>query len=472
MHSREIGPSKLSGSKKSFTNVRSPLIIVAKEVGQEGKMLQKLFKLKENQTDIQTEILAGVTTFLTMAYILAVNPMILSDAGLPFAGVLTATILVAAISSVLMGLVANLPFALAPGMGINAFFTYSMVLGMGIPWQTALGAVFISGVIFLLMTVFRLREAIVRAIPQCVRLGVAAGIGLFLCLLGLKSASFIIASPATLVKFGGFTPTVLIFLVGFGLTLFLENRKTHGSLLLGIIFTTLLAFAHGRLWSGTPFVEVPKAFIASPDFSSVFFQLDIIAALSSGVMGAIFTLLFTDMFDSISTFLGVASVANMVDENGEPQNFNQALLVDAISTTISGLFGSSSGTTYVESAAGVEQGGRTGMTAVVTGLLFIPFLWFAPVLQMIPACAVAPALVLVGFFMLRIIAQVDWKSYEEGIPAFVGLAMIPFTYSINQGISWSLISFLLLKMFNGKIKETSPVLWVVVVFAALALYLS
>jgi len=435
-------------------------------------MLQKLFKLKENDTDIQTEILAGITTFLTMAYILAVNPMILSDAGLSFSGVLTATILVAAISSVLMGLIANLPFALAPGMGINAFFTYGMVVGMGIPWPTALGAVFISGIVFLLMTVFRLREAIVRAIPQSVRLGVAAGIGLFLCLIGLKSAGFIVASPATLVKFGGFTPQTIIFLLGLGFTLMLENRKTRGSLLLGIVFTTLIAFAHGRLWSGTPFVEVPKAMTATPDFTSVFFKLEIASALSYGIMGAIFTLLFTDLFDSISTFLGVASVAKMVDENGEPLNFYRALLVDAISTTISGLFGTSSGTTYVESAAGVEQGGRTGMTAVVTGLLFIPFLWLAPTLQMIPACAVAPALVLVGFFMLRIIADVDWKSHEEGIPAFIGLAMIPFTYSINQGISWSLISFLLLKVFSGKIRQTGIVLWIVVAFAALALYLS
>jgi AGZA family xanthine/uracil permease-like MFS transporter len=282
----------------------------------------------------------------------------------------------------------------------------------------------------------------------------------------------VVSSPATLVEFGGFTPQVLIFLAGLGFTLFLENRKTYGSLLLGIIFTTLVSFFHGRLWPGELFVEIPETISAAPDFSSVFFQLDIGSALSFGVLGAIFTLLFTDLFDSISTFLGVASVAGMVDENQEPKNFNQALLVDAVSTTVSGLFGSSSGTTFVESAAGVEQGGRTGLTAVVTGLIFLPFLWFAPVLQMVPACAVAPALVLVGYFMLRIMAKVDWSSYEDGIPAFVGLVMIPFTYSINQGISWSLISYLLLKIFNGKAKETSLVLWVIVVFAAIALYLS
>jgi AGZA family xanthine/uracil permease-like MFS transporter len=379
---------------------------------------------------------------------------------------------VASLSSILMGLLANLPFALAPGMGINAFFTYTMVLGMGIPWQTALGAVFVSGIIFLIMTVLKLREAIVRAIPLTVRAGVAAGIGLFLCLIGLKSASFIVASPATLVQFGGFTPEVVIFLIGLAFTLYLENKGVRGSLLSGIVFTTILGFAHGRLWTGDPFVKLPETLIANPDFSSVFFQLDIAGVFSFGVAGAIFTLLFTDMFDSISTFLGVASVAGMVDEDGEPKNFKKALLVDAISTTISGLFGSSSGTTYVESAAGVEQGGRTGLSAVVTGLLFIPFLWFAPVLQVIPAIAVAPALILVGFFMLRIISGIDWKNYEEGIPAFIGLVVIPFTYSINQGISWSLIAYLMLKIYNGKIKETGFLLWLIVAFAAIALYLS
>lgn len=432
-------------------------------------MLEKLFKLKENKTDIQTEVLAGTTTFLTMAYILAVNPMILEKAGMPFAGVLTATILVASISSILMGLVANLPFALAPGMGINAFFTFSMVMGMKVPWQTALGAVFISGVIFMLMTIFKLREAIVRAIPNCVRLGVASGIGLFLCLLALSSAGFIKAHPATMVGFGGFTPQTLIFLAGLGLTIFLENRKTHGSLLIGIVLTTLIGLAHGRLWGGEAFVVIPQTMMAHPDFSSVFFKLDIAAALNLGMLGAIFTLLFTDMFDSISTFLGVSSVAGLVDENGEPKNFNKALFVDAISTTMSGLVGSSSGTTFVESAAGVEQGGRTGLTAVVVGVLFLPFLWFAPALQMIPACAVAPALLMVGFFMLRAIANVDWRDYETGIPAFAALILIPFTYSISQGISWSLIAFILLKVFNGKIRETTLMQWIVVAFAIAAL---
>jgi AGZA family xanthine/uracil permease-like MFS transporter len=435
-------------------------------------MLEKYFKLTENRTTLRTEILAGTTTFLTMAYILAVNPMILEKAGMPFSGVLTATILVASLSSILMGLVANLPFALAPGMGINAFFAFSMVVGMKIPWQTALGAVFISGILFLLMTVCRLREAIVRAIPHCVRLGVATGIGLFLCLLGLTSSGFIVAHPATLVGFGGFTPKTLMFLFGVALTIFLENRKTPGSLLIGIIVTTLTAVAHGRLWPGVPFVAIPTAMTATPDFSSVFFQLDIMGALKLGMLGAIFTLLFADLFDSISTFLGVSAVAGMVDENGEPRNFQEGLLVDAISTTLSGLFGTSSGTTYVESAAGVEQGGRTGVTAIVAGVWFLPFLWFAPVLQMIPACAVAPALVMVGFFMLRAISGIDWKDNETGIPAFAGMILIPFTFSINQGISWSLITYVLLKVFNGKIREITLMQWTVVACAIAALTLN
>ncbi|HNS09561.1 MAG TPA: NCS2 family permease [Candidatus Ozemobacteraceae bacterium] len=435
-------------------------------------MLERFFSLKANETDVRTEILAGITTFMTMAYILAVNPMILENAGMSFAGVLTATVLVASFSSILMGLVANLPFALAPGMGINAFFTFSMVIGMKIPWQTALGAVFISGLIFLLMTIFRLREAIVRAIPHCVRLGVAAGIGLFLCLLALKSAGFIVANPATLVSFGGFNAQTIVFLIGLALTIFFEQNKIPGSLLLGIAFTTVLAVSHGRIWPGQILVQIPSQLYSTPDFSSVFLQLDIRGALSFGIMGAVFTLLFTDMFDSISTFLGVASVANMVDETGEPRNFDKALLVDAVSTTLSGLVGSSSGTTYVESAAGVEQGGRTGLTAVVCGLLFLPFLWLAPMLQMIPACAIAPALLLVGFFMLRAIAGVDWKDYEVGLPAFAALILIPFTFSISQGISWGLVLFLLLKVYSGKISETSPVLWVITFFAGVALYLA
>ncbi len=434
--------------------------------------LNKFFKLEDNKTSIKTEVVAGATTFLTMSYILAINPSLLSHAGIPFSGVLTATVLVSAISSILMGLLANLPFALAPGMGINAFFTYSMVLGMGLTWQTALGAVFISGLIFVLMTVLSIREAIVRAIPKCVRLGVAAGIGLFLCLLGLKSAGLVVANPATMVGMGKFSPKLIIFILGLIFTIGLENRKIPGHLLLGIVFTTLISISHGRIWDGDLLVRLPQNYFAAPDFSSAFFQLDIASAFSYGAVGAIFTLLFTDMFDSISTFLGVASVANLLDENGEPKNMKKALFVDALATTISGLFGTSSATTYVESASGVEQGGRTGLTAVVTGLLFIPFLWLAPLLKIIPACATAPALVIVGFYMMNAVSGIYWNEFEEAFPAFMALVLIPFTFSISHGISWSLIFFLLLRIFSGRRSELSLTLWLIVVFASIALGLA
>jgi AGZA family xanthine/uracil permease-like MFS transporter len=434
--------------------------------------IESFFKLKEKKSSIRTEVIAGLTTFLTMSYIIAVNPGIMAEAGIPFSGALTATILVAAISSILMGLIADLPYALAPGMGINAFFTYTVVLGMGVSWQTALGAVFVSGIIFIILTIFKVREAIVKAIPTCVRLGVAAGIGLLLTFIGLKGASFIVCHPVTFVCMGKFTPEMLIFVTGLIFTLILENKKIKGSLLSGIIFTTLAAYIYGKIPGNTALLNIPQKLFENPDFSSAFFKMDIAGVFKGGMLGVVFTLLFTDMFDSISTFLGVSQVADLKDEKGEPKNLNKALLVDAISTTISGLTGTSSGTTYIESAAGVEQGGRSGLTAIIAGLLFLPFLYFSPLIGAIPAFATAPALVLVGFFMLRAVSQVNWNKYEEGIPAFLALILIPLTYSITQGISWSLIVYILLKIFNRNIKDIHPMLYIIVLFSALALYLA
>ncbi|MBL6990512.1 MAG: NCS2 family permease [Bacteriovoracaceae bacterium] len=435
--------------------------------------IRGFFKLDKNGTDVKTEIIAGLTTFLTMSYIIVVNPSILSTngTGISFAGALTATVLVSAISSILMGLVANLPFALAPGMGINAFFTFSVILGMGVPWQKALGTVFISGIIFILLTLVKFREKIVFAIPECVRYGVATGIGLFLALIGLKQAGLIVASPATLIKFGGFTPQVILFLIGMLFTLFLFSRKIIGSLLISILFTTLIAFLNGRLWGSDILIKGPQSIMSDPDFSAVFFKLDISGAFSFELLAVIFTFLFTDMFDSISTFLGVSQVANLKDDKGRPKNLKRALFVDAISTTISGLFGTSSGTTYIESAAGVDQGGRTGLTAVVVGLLFLPFLYFSPVLQIIPSFATSPALVLVGFFMMSSIGKVKFSEFDEGMPAFLACILIPFTYSITQGISWALIAYTLLKIFKGKANELSGTIYVIDVLAIATLIL-
>jgi AGZA family xanthine/uracil permease-like MFS transporter len=436
--------------------------------------LEKMFKLSENSTTIKTELIAGITTFLTMAYIIAVNPAILSTkgTGMSYAGVLTATILVSSISSILMGLFANLPYALAPGMGINAFFTYTLVLGKGVNWQTALGAVFISGIIFILLSIFKVRELIVFAIPKTIRLGVAGGIGLFLCFIGFKNAGFIVASPATMVSFGGFSPNVIIFTIGFIVTVLLLSKKVRGALTIGILINTLIAFTIGRVFSEKILVNMPNSIFASPDFSTTFLKLDVMGALKPALFGAIFTLLFTDMFDSISTFLGVAQVANLNDKDGNPKNLRSALLVDAISTTISGLFGSSSGTTYIESASGVEEGGRTGLTSIVTGILFIPFLFIAPLVGMIPEVATSPALVIVGYYMMKSVKNIDFDDVLEGIPAYLAFILIPLTFSITQGISWSLITYLLLKIMSGKREKIPFMLYIIVAFAILALVLS
>ena len=443
------------------------IILVTKEFP-----VENLFKLSEKGTTVQVEIRAGIATFLTMAYIIVVNPDILSATGMPFAAVLFATVLVSALSSVLMGVMANLPFALAPGMGINAFFTFGLVLGMGIPWPTALGAVFISGIIFILLSLFKIRDAIVRAIPPCLRYGVAAGIGLFLALIGFTSVGFIVGYEATVVTFGGLNTQTILFLVGLMLTSILVIRKVKGALIYGIIGTAIIALIVSLITEaagGEPFVTVPTRVFQMPQLD-VFFRLDILGALSLGMILPIFALLFTDMFDSISTFVGVAEVGGFMDEKtNEPQNVGKALLVDAIGTTASGLFGTSSATTYIESAAGVEEGGRTGLTAVVAGLLFLPFMFISPLLSFIPAVATAPVLVLVGIFMVKPLMKIDWSNFEDAIPAFLALILIPLTYSITQGIVWGFLSYTVLKLFNGKAKEIPVTLWVIDVFAIVSL---
>ena len=437
--------------------------------------MEKLFRLSQRGTSVQAEVRAGVATFLTMAYIIVVNPGVLSNAGMPFAGVLFATVLIAAVSSVLMGFVANLPFALAPGMGINAIFTYSVVVAMDVPWQTALGAVFISGIIFLLLSAFRVRELIVQAIPATIRYAVAAGIGVFLALLGLESVGFIVGDTGTIVGFGGVSARVIVFVVGLFFTSYLVVRRMRGALIIGILGTSVLGLIVSLVGAGfgiEPFVSPPEGVFSMPS-TAVFLQLDIGAALSLGMVLPIFTLIFTDMFDSISTFVGVAEVGGFIDERtGDPENVGRALLVDATATTLSGLFGTSSATTYIESAAGVEEGGRTGLTAVVAGLLFLPFAFLSPLLSFIPAVATAPVLVLVGVFMVNPLLKVEWNKYEEAIPAFLALILIPLTYSITQGIVWGFLSYTVIKVLRGKVSEVSATLWVIDVFAVLALALA
>ncbi len=429
--------------------------------------MEKGSEITNPKPNLRTEILAGTATFLAAMYIIVVNPSILQNAGMPFSAVLTATILVSAFSSIFMGLYAKNPIMLAPGMGLNAFFAYSVVLGMGVPWATALGAVFWSGIIFLLLSVFNIRTLIVQAIPKPIRFGVAAGIGLFITLIGLSNAGFVVYSEATIVERGALTPAVLTFVAGLALTYVLLTLRVKGALITGIVLTTLMAIPIGRWW-GAEAVVGWQGFIAAPDFSLIG-QLDCVGALKWAMFPVIFAFLFTDMFDSLSTFVGVAEAGNIKDAAGEPRNIKESLVVDAVSTTISGLLGSSPGTSYIESAVGIAEGGRTGITAVVTGILFLPFMFLSPLLATVPAIATAPALVLVGVFMMKPVQKIHWDLYEESIPAFLALALIPLTYSITQGIIWGFLSWTVLKVFRGKWKEIPPMLWIIDGFSVLAL---
>jgi AGZA family xanthine/uracil permease-like MFS transporter len=439
-------------------------------------MIRKIgdyFELEKNGTSIKTEVLAGMSTFLMMAYIIVVNPGILSTAGMPFSGVLFATVMVSALSSIAMGLYSNLPYSLAPGMGINAFFTYSIVLGMNVGWQTALGAVFISGICFIILSLTGLRTEIVKSIPASLRLALAAGIGLFLALIGLESVGFVVPNKATVVGFGGLSVTVILFMTGLIFTSLLMIRRVTGAFIIGILFTSFLSLVVSSLgsWAGwlkTPIVTMPDRIFALPTLD-VFFKLDIAGALTVGMTMPVFTFLFVDLFDSLASFVGIAEAAKLVDDDGTPINIGKALMIDAFSTTLSGLLGTSSGTVYVESAAGIEEGGRTGLTAVVTGLLFLPFAFLSPVLSFIPAAATAPVLVLVGVFMAKPLMDIKWKNFEESIPAFLAVIMIPLTFSITQGVIWGFLVYTFIKLFLGKAKEIHWIIYMIDLFSIISL---
>ena len=439
--------------------------------------MEKFFKLKELGSDFKTEILAGITTFLATMYIIIVNPAILSPTGMPFSGVLTATILVSAFSSIMMGIYAKNPIVLAPGMGINAFFTFTVVIGLGIDWHTALGAVFWSGVIFLILSVFNIRTLIVKSIPQQIRYGIAVGIGLFIALIGFTNAKFIVANPATIVGLGELNPITITFLVGLAITILLVVKRTKGALIIGIAITTILSIPIGRYYSdasainyGVPTLVTWKGLFALPDFS-LLFTLNLVDSLKLSLLPVIFSMLFVDMFDSLSTFIGVAEAGNLKDEDGEPLRIKESLIVDSFATMIAGLTGTSAGTSYIESAAGIEEGGRTGMTAVIAGLLFLPFLFLSPLLSIVPSIATAPALIIVGVFMMTPITAVDWRKLDDAIPAFMGMFLIPLTFSITQGIIWSFLSFTVIKIAIGKRNEVHWMLYIIDGFAILALFL-
>jgi AGZA family xanthine/uracil permease-like MFS transporter len=403
--------------------------------------------------NISREAIAGITTFFTMAYIVVVNPSILSTpgTGMSFEGVLTATVLLSFSMTLLMGLYAKLPFAVAPGMGINVFFTYSLILGRNIPFSTALGMIFWAGVIFLILSATPFREKIAQSIPKNLRIASASGIGIFLSFIGLKNMGLVAADPVTFVKFGHISKTTFLSFIGLGINIYLLKRKNPLAFLAGIFGVTIAAFLLG--W-----IPRPAQLFKAPDFSSVFFKLDIQAPLKLIFLPAIVSILLTDLFDSISTFIGVAEACNLKSDSGEPKNLKQGLVVDAVATLTAGLFGTSSGTAYIESSAGIEMGGRTGLTSVFTALCFLPCLFLSPLAALVPSYATAPVLLLVGGLMFRTVRQLSFESLEESIPSFLTIILIPLTFSITQGILWGFISHTVLFILAGRFKELDRML--------------
>ena len=421
-------------------------------------MLEKLFQLQAHNTSVRTEMLAGLTTFLTMAYILFVNPAILGETGMDKGAVFVATCLAAAIGSAVMGLIANYPIALAPGMGLNAFFTYTVVLHMGHSWQVALGAVFISATLFFVLSVFRIREWIINSIPLPLRSAISAGIGLFLALIALKEAGLVIANPATLVGLGDLSsPGPLLAILGFFLIVALEARRVTGAVMIGILVVTAIAIALGV----TPFGGILSM---PPSMAPTFLQLDIMGALDVGMISVIFAFLFVDLFDNTGTLIGVAKRAGLMCKDGHLPNMGRALIADSTAAMGGSLLGTSTTTSYIESAAGVAAGGRTGLTACVVAVLFLLALFFAPLAGTVPAFATAPALLFVAVLMTSGLAEIDWDDITVAAPVVITALAMPLTFSIANGIAFGFISWVVIKSLAGRWKDLNPAL---VVLAAL-----
>jgi len=416
-------------------------------------MIERYFRLRENQTTVRSEFLGGVTTFLTMAYIVVVNPQILGQAGMPVEGVLFATCMAAAIATLVMGLYANYPIALAPGMSLNAYFTYTVCLGMHVPWRTALGVIFFSGVVFLILTVSRVREQIVNGIPGCLKHSTAGGIGMFIAFVGLRNAKLVVANPATFVALGTLANhEAQLACVGLGIMLVLMTRKITGAILIGILATTGLGIARGM-------ASLPRAIFSLPHPSLTWLQLDLRGALHLGLFEIVFVFLFVDLFDNVGTLVGVCEQGGFVVDGKIPR-VGRALVSDAVGTLVGSLTGTSTVTSYIESAAGVAAGARTGLSNVFVAGLFLLATFCAPLAAAIPGYATAPALILVGALMTESIARVEWGEFTEAIPAFVTLLATPLTFSIATGLSLGLISYTLVKVAAGKYREISAVIWI------------
>lgn len=426
-------------------------------------MLERLFQLKAHNTTVRTEILAGLTTFLTMAYILFVNPNMLAETGMDKGAVFVATCLAAALGSAIMGLLANYPIALAPGMGLNAFFTYTVVLTMGYTWQTALGAVFLSGAIFFLLSIFKIREWIINSIPLALRAGIAAGIGLFLAIIALKNAGIVVDNPATLVGLGDLSKGgPLLACLGFFVIAALAYRRVTGSVMIGILLVTGLSILLG-LSQLNGVVSMP------PSLTPTLMQLDIMGALDIGLLSVIFAFLFVDLFDTSGTLVGVAQKANLLDKDGKMPKLGRALLADSTATMAGAALGTSTTTSYIESAAGISAGGRTGLTACVVAILFLLALFFAPLAGAVPAFATAPALLFVAVLMMSSLAQIDWDDLTVAAPVVVAALAMPLTFSIANGIAFGFIAWTLIKLLAGRWRDLNPALVVLSVLFAIKL---
>ena len=443
--------------------------------------MENFFKLKEHGTDVKTEVIAGLTTFMTMAYILAVNPSILGATGMDTGAIFTATALASAIGSFCMALFANLPFVLSAGMGLNAYFAYTVVLGMGYSWEVALTAVFVEGIIFIILSLTNVREAIFNAIPASLKVAVSVGIGLFITFIGLQNAHIVVDGSTLVglfsfngsVKAGTFQSegiTVVLALIGLLITAFLVIKNVKGNILLGILITWVLGIICQLTGLYVPNAEagfyslIPSGIISAPaSVAPTLFKMDFSAIASLNFVVVLFAFLFVDIFDTLGTLIGCATKANMLDKEGKLPGIKGALMADAVGTTVGACLGTSTITTFVESSSGIAEGGRTGLTSIVSGLLFILALFFSPIFLAIPSFATAPALIVVGFFMMQSVAKINWSDMLEAIPAFICIFAMPFMYSISEGISFGVISFVVLNAVAGKAKKITPLMWVLAV---------
>ena len=425
-----------------------------------SSFLERFFKIKEKNTSVRVEILAGITTFIALAYIMFVNPYILADAGIPKEAAVASTIWIAALSSFAMGVFANYPVALAPGMGLNAFFAYYVCGVLGLHWTVALGAVFFSGIFFLILTVSHIRQAIINAVPPNLRIAIGAGIGLFIAFVGLKGTGLIIADPATFITLGHVTkPETALSLFSLVFTGVLMARNVQGAILIGIILTTILSMVLG--YSPVPHTLSDIISTSLPHMGATFAQLDIVGAWNYGIFSIIFTFTVVELFDNMGTLIGLTSKAGLVKETGEIENLDKALTTDAFGTIVSSIFGTSTVTSYIESAAGVAAGGKTGLTAVTVSILFLIALLFAPLIGLVPAFATAPSLILVGALMMSDVGRVNFEDFTDALPAFLTIIMMPLTSSIANGFAFGFISYTVMKLCAGQYKKVSWIMYLV-----------